>query len=49
MDPPLIHVVAHSYFEVDALCEGNRVNGEGWRVSCCCTVKRYTFHTSWHV
>ena len=24
----LIHVVTHSYFEVDALCEGNRVSGE---------------------
>ena len=24
----LMYVVTHSYFEVDALCEGNRVSGE---------------------
>ena len=25
---PLIHVATHSYFEVDAPCEGSKVSGE---------------------
>ena len=27
-----IHVATHSYFEVDALCEGSKVSGEAIRL-----------------